>query len=293
MIESVKSEISKIDFESVYDEAYLFSKKMKKQFSNLHLPEDIIVEDQLPASREKFRVDTYRVIIDQILSSLNQRVSNNSNLIADIQYLIPKNFNLIENMPNDALTHIADLINIKKEDLKMELQNFSIIYPNLTTSVLERTKYIYKNSTTNINNSEKSSDESSAEVSDGENMISDVFCNTNKCKLSEFDEIHSKQSCLICVYKILYSLNMHVSAYSNLCTAYEYFLTLSVTEVNCERTFSKLKIIKSRLRSSLSQENLEALIIMSVERQLLEDIEISEVIEYLKNSSSLMYKMVS
>jgi len=86
---------------------------------------------------------------------------------------------------------------------------------------------------------------------------------------------------------------MHVSAYSNLCTAYEYFLTLSVTEVNCERTFNKLKIIKSYLRSSLSQENLEALIIMSVERQLLEDIEISEVIEYLKNSSSLMYKMLS
>jgi len=32
---------------------------------------------------------------------------------------------------------------------------------------------------------------------------------------------------------------------------------------------------------------------MSVERQLLEDIDISEVEEYLKNSSSLMYKMLS
>jgi len=86
---------------------------------------------------------------------------------------------------------------------------------------------------------------------------------------------------------------MHVSAYSNLYTAYEYFLTLSVTEVNCEKTFSKLKIIKSRLRSTLCQENLEALIIMSVERQLLEDIDVSEVVNYLKNSSSLMNKMLS
>jgi len=51
MIESVKLEISKIDFESVYNEAYLFSKKINKQFSNLHLPEDIIVEDQLPTSK--------------------------------------------------------------------------------------------------------------------------------------------------------------------------------------------------------------------------------------------------
>lgn len=86
---------------------------------------------------------------------------------------------------------------------------------------------------------------------------------------------------------------MHVSAYSNLCMAYEYFLTLSVTEVNCERTVSKLKIIKSRLRSSLCQENLETLIVTSVERQLLEYIDVSEVVEYFKNSSSLMYKMLS
>lgn len=61
----------------------------------------------------------------------------------------------------------------------MELQNFSVIYPNLTTSVVERTNYIYKHSTKNIINSEKSSDESSGEVSDGENMISDVFCKSN------------------------------------------------------------------------------------------------------------------
>ncbi|KAL4131099.1 hypothetical protein QTP88_008448 [Uroleucon formosanum] len=196
MIESVQSKISKIDFESVYDKAYFFSKKIKKQFSNIHLPEDIIFEDQLPTSRvcrkkrlcdelcedqvltntkEKFIVETYRVIIDQILSSLYQRFSNN----------------------NDALTHIADLINTKKEHLKIELQNFSIIYPNLTTSVVERTKCIYKYSTKNITNSEKSSDKSSAENS-----------NANKCKLSEFDKNHSKQSCLIRVFNMLYSLNL-------------------------------------------------------------------------------------
>jgi len=50
---------------------------------------------------------------------------------------------------------------------------------------------------------------------------------------------------------------------------------------------------KSRICSSLCQENLGALIVMSVERQLLEDTDLSEVVEYLKNSSSLMYRMLS
>lgn len=86
---------------------------------------------------------------------------------------------------------------------------------------------------------------------------------------------------------------MHVSAYSVLCASYEFFLTLSVTEVSCERTFSKLKLIKSRLRANLSQDNLEALLIMSVEKQLLNEIEISSVIDYLKASSMVMSKMFS
>lgn len=103
--------------------------------------------------------------------------------------------------------------------------------------------------------------------------------------------IHDTNNCLQCVYKLLYNLNMHVSAYSVLCASYEFFLTLSVTEVNCERTFSKLKLVKTRLRANMCQENLEALLIMSVEKQLLNDIEITKVIDYLKASSSVMSKM--
>lgn len=96
---------------------------MNTQLSSLDLPEDIIVENEIPTSRvtrrkklydelcedqlfnnpkEMFRVETYRVVIDQILSSLNERFTNNNNLIADIQYLIPKNFNVIEDMPDAA-----------------------------------------------------------------------------------------------------------------------------------------------------------------------------------------------
>lgn len=41
----------------------------------------------------------------------------------------------------------------------------------------------------------------------------------------------------------------------------------------------------------MCQENLEALLIMSVEKQLLNDIEITKVIDYLKASSSVMSKM--
>lgn len=81
--------------------------------------------------------------------------------------------------------------------------------------------------------------------------------------------------------------------YSNLCATIEYVLTLSISQVNCERVFSKLKIIKNRLRASISNDHLEAFILMSVEKEILDQISLEDIIEYLKSSSSLMSKLLS
>jgi len=47
-------------------------------------------------------------------------------------------------------------------------------------------------------------------------------------------------------------------AYMHLYRAYEYIVSLSVTQVKDEREFSKQKIIKNRLHSSMGQKCLEA-----------------------------------
>ena len=53
----------------------------------------------------------------------------------------------------------------------------------------------------------------------------------------------------------------------NLRTASEILLTMSVSVASCERSFSKLKLIKTYLRSSMSQERLTNLAILSIEKQ--------------------------
>jgi len=84
---------------------------------------------------------------------------------------------------------------------------------------------------------------------------------------------------------------MRSSTFSNLYSVYEYILTMSCTQVKCERSFSKLKIIKNRLRSSLGQDHLEILMLMSIERDILENVEFSDILEYVKGTSDLMKKM--
>jgi len=60
--------------------------------------------------------------------------------------------------------------------------------------------------------------------------------------------------------------------------AYRIMLTIPVTVASAERSFSKLKLIKSYLRSTMSQERLNGLAILCIEKNVLENLDFEEVI---------------
>ena len=67
--------------------------------------------------------------------------------------------------------------------------------------------------------------------------------------------------------------------YPNVSIAYRILLTiLPVTVASTERSFSKLKLLKSYLRSSMSQERLNDLAILCIEKNILENIDVDTII---------------
>jgi hypothetical protein len=59
-----------------------------------------------------------------------------------------------------------------------------------------------------------------------------------------------------CAYVLIFKYNLFCTAYTNVALMYEFVLTLSIRQVQCERSFSTLKFIKNRLRSMPPDENL-------------------------------------
>ncbi|XP_066952514.1 zinc finger MYM-type protein 1-like [Macrobrachium rosenbergii] len=67
------------------------------------------------------------------------------------------------------------------------------------------------------------------------------------------------------------------SVFSNLRVALQILLTIAVSIASCERSFSKLKLILSHLRTSMGQERLSALTVLSVEQEIANKINFDDV----------------
>lgn len=65
----------------------------------------------------------------------------------------------------------------------------------------------------------------------------------------------------------------------NVVIAYRIMLTLPVSVATGERSFSKLKLIKNHLRSTMGQERLNALALISIEQEIANKINFDEVID--------------
>ncbi|PWA34010.1 zinc finger MYM-type protein 1 [Artemisia annua] len=66
--------------------------------------------------------------------------------------------------------------------------------------------------------------------------------------------------------------------YPNAIIAYRVLLTIPVTVASAERSFSKLKLLKSYLRSTMSQERLNGLALIAIENDILESVNYDDLI---------------
>ena len=80
--------------------------------------------------------------------------------------------------------------------------------------------------------------------------------------------------------------------YPNAWIAYRLLLTIPVTVACAERSFSKLKLIKSYLRSTMSQDRLNDLAMLSIEKDLAEKLEYSCLIDTFaaKNARRVVFQ---
>lgn len=109
-----------------------------------------------------------------------------------------------------------------------------------------------------------------------------------------FSELQILQMCLpkrinsiIEVLEFVKSLD----CFPNVSIAYRILLTLPVEVASAERSFSKLKLIKTYLRSTMSQERLNGLAILSIESEILEKLDLEDFIDDFASQNARRSKL--
>ncbi|KAL4153363.1 hypothetical protein QTP88_001196 [Uroleucon formosanum] len=91
------------------------------------------------------------------------------------------------------------------------------------------------------------------------------------------------------IFHILSSYNL-ISAFPNLYKAYKSLGTIPASFASAERSFSKVKLIKTRLRSTTGQDRLESLLILSMEKDI--EINYNEAIDTFAMTSDVFKKQL-
>jgi len=274
------------DFQKVLDNAKKFvhwaNSKFYDKDMDLSINEDFVskrvikrkkmagekAEDEpVISSEDKYRINTYNVIYDCVSESMNSRFIKNENLFFDIGWLDPNNFGSISDMPERAFEYLAAKIlhympdkEISKDIIQSELKDFASKWNTIK-------------------------DLSTTDGSDGSDPGNEQEQNKD-CKTS-------CKNCIACCFSVLLLYRLHTLAYPSLYIVFKYVLTLSCTQVRCETSFSKLKFILNRLRNCLTQEHLEAFLLMSIEKDILVGLDNDTIIDCLAQKSSSMRNLLT
>ena len=77
-----------------------------------------------------------------------------------------------------------------------------------------------------------------------------------------------------------------LNCFPNAFIAYRILLTIFVTVASAGRSFSNLNLLKSYLRSTMSQERLNGLALISIESELLEKLDYEHLIDDFSSKNS-------
>ena len=192
----------------------------------------------------------------------------------------PRNFQEIrtKGLPNTAMKDLSKCllkfdVRATVENLQAELTNLATQWEKLKMSTLDG----YNTRDRRAGASDMPGEESHPEES--------VELTSRHCATCN--------NCAICCYLLLSQYNLLTDAYHVIGIGCKFLLILSVTQVACEKTFSTLKFVKNRLRTSLTQDNLEDFLLMSTEKDILGRLDRERITNKVAESSESLRRLLT
>lgn len=288
-LDKIKNMRSDNVFTKLYDEAVDFVSKSEFEFTPLPIKrsrrkkimsDEINPDHVITDPKFEYKVNTYFSTVDAAIIAIKERFhSTGQHLLRDISLFSTSRLRQTKkdnsSLPKDAFDTFCEIYCnfINSSDLKREYIQYSNSFFEFEESVgfhkinIHEEKY-------ESENSEDNEDEDNSGEEEGETIVGNKQYLQNVGTLLHLFQVCHKSG-LKNVFPCLYDA-LHIAS------------TLPVSSTTPERTFSKLKIIKNRLRTTISQERLEDLMLISCESDI--NINNEHVIKYFSEFSTVLKK---
>ncbi|XDV21827.1 hypothetical protein PO909_026847 [Leuciscus waleckii] len=274
-VEWANSILEKLEDSEAEVQTSLPEKRIRK---HKRQPGELAQDEPIANADTDYKINIHNVILDTVIESFHSRYAENAVLPDNVSCMDPRNFPEIreKGLPGTAMKELSKCLlqfdeRASLETLQDELISLAQHWERLKQSLMEN--YNIRGAASNDEAGEGS------EVPDESVEFVSRSCST--CK-----------NCPICCYLLLSQYNLLTDAYHIIGLGNKFLLTLSITQVACERTFSTLKLVKSRLRTSMSQDNLEAFLLMATEKEILMELDKDDIIDKMAESSELLRRLL-
>jgi len=241
-------------------------------------------DEQVSDPLKKFEVQTFNSVIDITLSQLKTRFdSTNIGALKDMSLLSRRRIQEINRNPNslphDSFEKLCLMHTMIDRDILItEYLQFCNNFIEIESSVL-----LPKTLHGSFNNCEDQNDEE-CNIDNDHNFDMD---DDNDDNIESAEQDKKNMASTLQIFKIFCTANL-ANVFPNLFYVLKLSVTLPVTSCSVERSFSKLKLIKTKLRTSMIQDRLEHLIKISCERDIQPNIE--NIIISMAGKSSVLNK---
>lgn len=255
------AEAKKFSLENELEEVWFPEKRVqrRKKMAGEKINDEIVTN-----AKDNFKIQVYFTVLDQICTSITSRFEGSREILSDLSLLSVDRLIATNKgcpIPEDNFVYLDKWIpNLQIDQLKLEYSTFAYNFLKFKSNI-------------------------AIEKLHEKVMISESDEDTSV----DSDEVNSEETktkmTVLNVLKLLNTFNL-ISAFPNMYMAYKFLCTIPATSVSSERTFSKLKLIKTRIRSTMVQKRLDSLMLLSCEKDII--INIDEAINRYANTSKLL-----
>ncbi|KAL4100894.1 hypothetical protein QTP88_020919 [Uroleucon formosanum] len=244
------------------------------------MPGEISSDQRIIDRMDNFKVNTFYTILDITTTQITKRFNEETMpFFKDLSLFSHKRLREVAEtnvIPKDAFKGFSEIYGkfVDEESLKHEYIQFSKSYFDFEKIMNLPVKFDDTNKDSWIQFDTDSDDDNGDDI-----------------QYNKIDQNSKKNSGTInTIYKVVHLSGLK-EIFPTMYTALSIAVTLPVSSASPERAFSKLKLVKTRLRSTMSEDRLEALMIMACELDVQIDTEC--VIKYFASNSSVLAKLLT